>query len=249
MRLIATSMVAGALVVLLILATVGRGLLGYFLPPTPSLPSLPTMPAIPAIVFPTPGPTPTPKIVTSGEVVRQIQQLHRLETSSYSVQTVVSVERPGGVLGIGRQKVLVVVQGTVIAGIDLNKLRGQDVVVSPDGKRVSVRLPEAEILTNALDENKTQIYDFQTGLFTRPDTNLILEAQKAGAAQVLQTACKEGILQRATDNSQRSIRQLLAAVGYERVDIEEGSVPDCPVAATTAVAPTVAPTRTPVPRR
>lgn len=220
------SMLLGAMMTLLLIAVFGRGLLNLLAPSAPSLPTLPPL------VLPTPAPTPTPKIVTSGELIRQIQQLSRLETTAYSVQTVVLVERPGNLIGIGRQRVLLIVHGTVLAGLDLRKLRGQDVTVSADGKRVTVRLPEAEILSSALDESQTQIYDFQTGLFTRPDTNLIVEAQQAGAAQILQTACRDAILQRATDNGHRSLRQLLGLVGFETIVFEETPVPTCPAPAT-----------------
>jgi hypothetical protein len=214
-------MVLGAAITLLVVSVFGRGLLPFLAPPVPAIPTFPPL------VLPTPAPTPTPKIITSGDVIRQIRQLSRLETTAYSVQTVVVVERPGNVIGIGRQRLLLIVHGNVVAGIDLQRLRPQDVTVSPDGKKVTIRLPEAEILSSALDETKTQIYDFQTGLFTRPDTNLIVEAQKAGAGQILRTACQDGILQRATTYSQLSLRQLLELVGFESIVFEETPVPAC----------------------
>jgi hypothetical protein len=222
----------GMVLALLLLVLLGRGLLSLLWPaPTIALPSLPTLAPL---TLPTPAPTPTPKIITSGEVVRQIQQLNRLESSAYSVQTVVTVERPGNLIGVGRQRLLVVVQGTVVAGIDLGRLRGQDVTVTADGRRLRVRLPEAEIFSTALDEQRTEIYDFQTGLFTRPDMSLVVEAQRAGAAQILQTACRDGILQHASDNSQRSIRQLLGLAGFEQIEIEETPSPVCSQPAPTA---------------
>ena len=97
------------------------------LAPTATTTRVPTSTPVPTA---TPIPTPTPRIVTGATVVRQIQQASRLETTSYSVQTVVAVERPGGILGVGGQRVLVIVHGAVVAGIDLSKLRPQDIVVS-----------------------------------------------------------------------------------------------------------------------
>jgi hypothetical protein len=54
----------------------------------------------------TPTPSPTPVIRTAATVIRQVQQFSRLETTAYSVQTVVTVERPGNLIGIGHQKLL-----------------------------------------------------------------------------------------------------------------------------------------------
>ena len=115
---IVIALLAGSLVTLAILTLAGRTLMG-------SLVRAPTPTAIPS---------PTP--VSRAAVVQQIQRLSRLETSSYSVQTVVTAERPGGLFGIGGQKVLLVVHGTVVAGIDLNKLQPENVTVSSDGKRI-----------------------------------------------------------------------------------------------------------------
>jgi hypothetical protein len=177
---------------------------------------------------PTPTLAPTPTLITSSAVVQQIQRLSRLETSSYSIQSVVSAERPGGLLGIGRQKVLIIVQGTVVAGIDLSKLRPEDVTVSPDGKQVTVKLPEAEILSRYLDEGATQVYDHQTGLFTQPDSNLVIEAQQMGMSRVMQAACDGGIMKRATDDGQKALREFLRAVGFEVVKFEDTPIPACP---------------------
>lgn len=175
----------------------------------------------------TPTLAPSPTVVTGAAVVQQIQRLSRLETSSYSIQTVVTVERPGGLFGIGRQKVLVVVQGTVVAGIDLSKLRPEDVTVSPDGKRIKLRMPDAEILSRYLDEGATQLYDHQTGLFTQPDSSLVIEAQQMGMSRVMQAACDGGVMKRATDNGQQSLRDVLMLLGFENVEFENKPIPPC----------------------
>lgn len=216
---IVVALLLGGVLMLLAVVLLGGRLLGSLMPSVPS-PSL-------SLALPTPAPTPTPRIITSAAVVQQLQGLSRLETAAYTVQTVVTVERPGNVLGIGRQRVLVVVYGQVVAGIDLRKLRPQDVTVADGGKRVTIRLPEAEVLSAHLDESRTQLYDHQTGIFTRPDTNLVVEAQKAGAEQVLQAACRDGIMQRATEDGQQALRQMLGLVGVERIDFETGPVPAC----------------------
>ncbi len=208
---IVIALFAGSLLTLLIVFILfGRSLMSASAPP------------------PTPTLAPTPTIITSSTVVQQIQRFSRLETSSYSVQSVVSAERPGGLLGIGRQKVLIIVHGTVIAGIDLSKLRPEDVTVSPDGKQVKVKLPEVEILSRYLDEGATQLYDHQTGLFTQPDSSLVIEAQQMGMSRVMQAACEGGIMKRATDDGQKALREFLRAVGFEAIEFENTPIPPCP---------------------
>jgi hypothetical protein len=210
--LILAGLLAGSLLTLVVVVLFGRALFA----------SPPPLPA------PTATHTPAVTIITGAAVVDKVQRLARLETTSYSVQTVVSVERPGGFLGIGQQKVLIIVHGTVIAGVDLGKLKPADVTVSADGKRVTVRLPQAEILSSYLDEGGTQLYDHQTGLFTRPDSSLVIEAQQMGISRILEAACQDGVMQRATDDGQRALSEILRAFGFEGVEFEKTAVPPCP---------------------
>ena len=214
-------MLLGGVVTLVATLIFGRGLIA-----PPAAAPQPTRP--PLVIFPTSAPSPTPTIITGPEIVQRIQQVSQLQTTTYSVQSVVTIERPGNVIGIGRQRLLVIVHGTVVAGVDLGTLRAQDVRVSVDGKQVTVRAPEVEILSHYLDVGRTQLYDHQTGLFTRPDTNLVLEAERAGADQILRAACADGIMGRASEDSRQALHQLLSLMGFERVIFEEQAVPACP---------------------
>jgi len=55
-----------------------------------------------------------------------------------------------------------VATGRVEAGVDLSKIGRDDVRV--EGEGVTVRLPEPEILSASLDEEKTRVYDRDFGL-------------------------------------------------------------------------------------
>jgi hypothetical protein len=177
---------------------------------------------------PTPvPPTPQPTIVSAGAVVEQIQQLSRLETVQYTVRDVVEAGREGGFLGIGSQRMLLIVQGTAVAGVDMSKLTESDVIVSTDGQSITLRLPPVEMFSHSLDQSRTRIYDSQTGLFTRPDENLLVEALQLGENQVLQAACEDGILLKATENAQVSVEQLLQVLEFEHVTVENSAVPGC----------------------
>jgi hypothetical protein len=72
------------------------------------------------------------------------------------------------------------------------------------------------------------LFDHQTGLFTRPDTSLVIEAQQMGASRVLQAACEDGIMKRATEDGQRALKEFLRAVGFEVVEFEDTPIPPCP---------------------
>jgi hypothetical protein len=204
--------------------------------PTPEGADAPTAAALAptAKLTATPSPTPTPQIVTSGTVIRQMQAVQRLETTRYTIETVVeATTTPANRFSSG-EKLLLIAHGTVIVGFDLAKLATGDVTVSPDGKAVTVTLPAVEIFSSGLDESKTRIYSRDSGrqlaVFPKdPDPNLESEARRRGLAQIVQTACDDGITERATKDGTGAMQDLLTLAGFTSVQVrvKESTKPLC----------------------
>src|SRR5215469_6180049 len=116
-------------------------------------------------------------------VVRQIQQLQRLETVNYSMDKIISGERDNPYLPkfLAGDRLLLVVHGDVIGGVDLSQLHAQDVSIRD--KTISVRLPKSEILVTRIDNSKTRVYSRDTGLFSSPDPNLETEVRQEAERQ------------------------------------------------------------------
>src|SRR5271165_7611916 len=98
-------------------------------------------------------------------VVRQIQRLQRLETVSYTMDKIISGEHDNPYLPkfLVSDRLLLVVHGEVVAGINLASLQPGDVQVQ--GQTVAIHLPPAEIFSTRLDNAKTKVYSRDTGLF------------------------------------------------------------------------------------
>ena len=152
-------------------------------------------------------------------VVHQIRALDRLETVSYTMDKIISGERDNPVLPafLAGDKLLLVVHGEVVAGVDLSKLQPSDVVIT--GRKVSIHLPPAEIFTTRLDNAKTRVYSRDTGLFTTPDPNLESEVRQEAERQLQAAAMQDGILQTANKNAQQTLTTLLTGLGLENVEI------------------------------
>ncbi len=160
-----------------------------------------------------PTPTVLPDPVT---IVNQIRPLARLETIQYTVEKVITAEVGQGALApLLGDKLLFVGHGYVIAGIDLEKLTSQDLVLE-DGA-VKVRLPQAEIFDATLDNDKSYVYDRDTGLLTHGDMNLETLARQEAEDQIRQAALNDGILEQAQANAESYIRSLLNRLGYNQV--------------------------------
>lgn len=151
-------------------------------------------------------------------VVRQIQQLQRLETVRYTMDKIISGERNEPYLPkfLAGDRLLLVVHGEVIAGMDLSKLQAEDVIVR--GRKVTPRLPPSEILVTRLDSTKTRVYSRDTGLFSSPDPNLESEVRAEAEKRLQQAAQQDGILKTADENARSTLTVILKGLGFEQVD-------------------------------
>ena len=153
-------------------------------------------------------------------VIRQIRALQRLETVSYTMDKIISGERENPVLPafLAGDKLLLVVHGEVIAGVDLSKLQANDVVVN--GRSVTIHLPQAEVFTTRLDSAKTRVYSRETGLFSTPDPNLESEVRQEAERQLQAAALEDGILKTASQNASQTLTTMLSGLGFETVRIQ-----------------------------
>ena len=152
-------------------------------------------------------------------VVRQIQQLRRLETVSYTMDKIISGERANAYLPkfIAGDRLLLVVHGEVVAGIDLAGLQPGDVSIR--GRKASIHLPAAEVFSTRIDNARTKVYSRDTGLFSSPDPNLESEVREVAELQLQQAALQDGILKSAADNARSTISSMLQGLGFHEVDI------------------------------
>ncbi|MBM3151460.1 MAG: DUF4230 domain-containing protein [Chloroflexi bacterium] len=166
-----------------------------------------------------PTPTILPDPVT---IVHEVRSLARLETIQYTVEKVITAEFNQGLLGpLFGDKLLFVGHGTVIAGIDLEKLAPEDLWVE-DGV-LYARLPPAEIFIAALDNEKSYVYDRETGLFTHGDPNLETTARQVAEQEIEKAAIEDGILYLAQTNAETYLERLLRALGFPEVIFAEST--------------------------
>jgi hypothetical protein len=152
-------------------------------------------------------------------IVRQIQQLQRLETVSYTMDKIISGERDNAYLPkfLVGDRLLLVVHGEVIAGVNLAKLQPRD--VSVNGRNLSIHLPAAEIFTTRIDNGKTRVYSRDTGLFSSPDPQLESEVRLEGERQLQQAALQDGILKSADQNARNTVSSMLKGFGFTQVEL------------------------------
>jgi len=152
-------------------------------------------------------------------VVNKIQRLQRLETVNYSLDKIVEGDRQSSVLPdfLVGDKLLLVVHGNVIAGIDLGQLKTSDVHI--EGRSIQVHLPPAQIFVTALDNTKTRVYSRTTGLLVPEDPNLESQVREQAQQQIQQAALADGILATANKNASATITSMLLGLGFQQATV------------------------------
>ncbi|WP_158751080.1 DUF4230 domain-containing protein [Acidobacterium sp. S8] len=153
-------------------------------------------------------------------IVAKIQQLQRLETVVYTMDKVVGGSRESEYFPdfLAGDKLLLVVHGQTIAGIDLSKLQSSDIKIN--GRAVQVHLPQSEVFTTTLDNSKTRVYSRETGLFAAADPNLESEVRDKAQQELQQAAVNDGILQTARKNAAATVTTMLLGLGFEHVEVD-----------------------------
>lgn len=156
-------------------------------------------------------------------VVQKIQRLNRLETVVYSIDTVVEGSKSSAVLPdlLAGDRILLVVHGQSIAGIDLAQLKPEDVRITDrdGGQSIHVTLPPSQLFLTTLDNQHTRVYVRSTGLLVPADPNLETDTRAKAEQQLQASALADGILDTASKNARATITTLLYGLGFKQVEV------------------------------
>jgi hypothetical protein len=157
---------------------------------------------------------PTPTIIADPVTyINEIRALARLETIQYSIEKVITGETGGGTFQtLFGDKILFVGHGTVIAGIDMEKLQPEHMRF--ENGVLTVRLPPAEVFIATLDNEKSYVYDRETGILAKPDVNLETLVRQRAEEEILRAAIEDGILEQGQLNAEAYLFKFFAALGY-----------------------------------
>lgn len=160
--------------------------------------------------LPFPGGT---KTYSSAALLQQVQSLSELVTVKYVIEKVVVLE---DVKWYGENRVLLLAHGVVKAGVDLGRMKPEDISVS--GKKISIKLPPAQVLDSYLDDRNTQVIERTTGLLRFFDKDLEQNARQTATADISRAARAGGIGKDAEQRAREQLRQLFLQMGFEEVE-------------------------------
>ena len=158
--------------------------------------------------------------VSQPTVVDRIQRLQRLETVVYTMDKLVTGAKENPIFPdfLAGDRLLMMVHGEVVAGIDFSNLKPGDVRV--DGKQIRLHLPAAQVFSTRIDSAKTRVYSRQTGLLVSTDPNLETQVRQEAERQLQDAALSDGILRNAQQNATLTVSSLLQGLGFEKIDFD-----------------------------
>ena len=168
----------------------------------------------------------TPEILPDPvTIVREVNELARLETASFEGEKVIKSERGSDALfGLFEESLVFVAYGEVIAGVDLKKMAENDIqVVDPD--TVMVHLPEAEVFVSTLDNDLSYVVDRDVGFLTNADPELETAVRQAGEQAIFDAAMEYGLMDLANENAEKYMETFLNGLGFGTVIFTEETPP------------------------
>lgn len=159
-------------------------------------------------------------IASQTSVVERVQSLQRMETVVFNMDKVVTGEKgspflPDFLVG---DRMLLVVHGQVVAGVDFSQFRATDVQVT--GRDIHIKMPAARVLLTRIDNARTRVYSRSTGLLVSVDPNFEGQVRQQAEGELLEEATRGGILTSANQNARNTLVSLLLGLGFEKVNVE-----------------------------
>ena len=152
--------------------------------------------------------------------IEAITAMKQLSLVEYRVSKIIKADDEGAWYKIGERKILLSCTAYLKAGIDLATFGPDDVDVDWTGKRVSVTIPHATLLSLDMPASEIrQEYDHVTMLrqsFTAEERNVLL---RQGEKQIRDSVPSLGILEKADENARRFFESVFQKMGFESVEV------------------------------
>ena len=158
-----------------------------------------------------------PQMAGTATILRQVQTLSQLVTVKCVLEKFVDVRDTKWYPG-GENKVLLLADGVVKAGINMTNIQPSDIQIS--GKKLTLTLPHPVITDVYLDDHHTQVLERSTGILRAFDKDLEQNARQQAVDELRVLALDREILKDAQDRAKVLLTALFLQTGYTQVEIK-----------------------------
>ena len=165
---------------------------------------------------------------SKGSFVERVQALNELSTAQ--IYTKVIIERQDNAVfgqeigidlpGTRKNNLLVVVPGSVTAGVDFSQVTDADIQVDEENKTATLTLPKPVFLGGPeIFFDQVEVYSYE-GLFReQADIKEGYEIAETAKEMMIEETTGQGILELAEENAAKSVSEMFQLVDYD-VEVE-----------------------------
>ncbi|MCG7343517.1 DUF4230 domain-containing protein [Sporosarcina sp. ACRSL] len=158
-----------------------------------------------------------------GMFIEQVLELNEMATAE--AYTKVIIERQdnqifGQSIGLNvpgtKRQLLVVIPGSVKAGVDLSKLTEKDVIIDEEKKTAKLTLPPATFLGGAeIYFDQVEVYSYEGVFRQKADIEEAYELAAEAKKLILEEATGQGVLKTAQYNAEKTLKEMFSFAGYD----------------------------------
>ena len=146
-------------------------------------------------------------------VERELSECAELVLYKMRYSDILTIKKKGA---ISKAFSIVRYSGVLRAGIE--NIRDAEVIVSPDAKSVTVKIPPTVLLGN--DIQSQEVFDEQQRLFTRIGTQEFFEQIEIAKREAADEILADGLLDDADQRAKQVVSALLKPLGFTTVTVE-----------------------------
>ncbi len=158
-----------------------------------------------------------------GAFLEQIQSLNELATAE--AYTKVIIERQdnqlfGQEIGIDlpgtKRQLLVVIPGSIKAGIDFSQVDSNDVTLNEEAKTATIVLPKAEFLGRPeILFDQVEVFSYEGAFREKANIEEAYELAEEAETLMIEETSAQGVLELAEENAARSVADMFSLVDYQ----------------------------------
>lgn len=155
-------------------------------------------------------------VITSDLIETRLEEIAELASVNYIYKNMGQFENTSTFYGLTipftTKKFILSYNGEIKAGIDL-----RDIKVDLSEQTITVEMPEAKILSHAIDENSVTVFDEKTSLFNPIKIGDMTSFTSDQKDQMEKEVIEKGLLAQAKESAEKMIKSMLTFEGYEVV--------------------------------
>ena len=154
------------------------------------------------------------------ESITMLSRTAELGTVEYTVRKAVKARDEGDWFKIGNRRILFSCSAHLKAGIRLDRIPLDRIVVNEAERSVSMVLPHATVLSINIPPEQIRLeYEDVTGFRSKFDDRERQALLKQGEREIVRDLPKLGIFAEAETNAEEFFRSMLAQMGFENIQI------------------------------